>query len=104
LGLVIVNVNVEVPPARIGFDENNFEIVGGLSTVSVAFATPEEPMFVPLSFVWIKPLTLLWAPAVEAVTLTLTVQEPLAGIVPPEKERLVAPAVGVVAANPQVVL
>jgi hypothetical protein len=102
--LVIVKVKVEVPPARIGLDENNFEIAGGLNTVKVALAEPDEPVFVPLSLVCMNPLTLSCTPVVEAVTFTLTVQELLAGIVPPEKERLVAPAVGVVPINPQVVL
>ena len=79
-------------------------MAGGLNTVRAALAEPDEPVLVPLSLVCIKPLTLLCTPVVEAVTFTLTVQEPLAGIVPPEKERLVPPAVGVVPENPQVVL
>jgi hypothetical protein len=46
-GLVIVNVNVEIPPVRIGLGENNFEIVGGFNTVSEAVALPVVPVFVP---------------------------------------------------------
>lgn len=104
LGLVIVNVSVEVPPARIGLGANSFEMAGGFNTVKAALAEPDEPVFVPPSLVCINPLTLLCTPLVDAVTFTLTIQEPLAGIVPPEKERLVAPVMGVVPENPQVVL
>src|SRR5258705_13042854 len=98
----MVKVNVEVPAGRIGFGANNFEMAGGFKTVREALAEPEEPVLVPPSLVCIKPLTLLCTPVMDVVTFTLTVQEPLAGIVPPEKERLVAPAVGVVSVKPQV--
>jgi len=56
-GLVIVKVNVEVPPARIGLGENNFVMPGGCKTVSDAVALPVDPMFVPPFVEEIKPLT-----------------------------------------------
>lgn len=42
-----------------------------------------------------NPLTLVLGPATAVVTATVTVQLPLAGIVPPEKLRDVLPLVGV---------
>ena len=55
--------------------------VGGLSTVRVAFAA--LPVLALLLVT--GPVELRKLPA-EAVTLTVTVQEPLAGMVPPESE------------------
>src|SRR5688500_20350627 len=45
-GLVIVNVSLELPPARIGLGENNFVMVGGCNTMREAVALPVEPVFV----------------------------------------------------------
>ena len=59
LGLVIVNVRVEVPPARIGLDENSFEMLGGFKTVRDALATPVDPVFVPPSVDEMNSLILL---------------------------------------------
>ena len=44
---MIVKVNVEVPPARIGLGADNFERLGGCNTVSEAVALPVAPVFVP---------------------------------------------------------
>jgi hypothetical protein len=79
LGLVMVKVNVEVPPAAIGFGENDFEIEGGATTVTDAFAVLPVPPFVDVTL----PVKLFCAPAVTPVTVTLKVQLPLAAIVPP---------------------
>src|SRR5438105_13424267 len=68
-------------------------MTGGTMAVRLAVAT--LLMFVPLSLVDSVPLTLPCGPAVVAVTLTLTVQEPLAGIVPPLNVSDVAAAAGV---------
>ena len=58
LGLLIVKVRVDVPPARIGLGANNFEIAGGFKTVSEAVAIPLVPLFVPPSVEETNPLTL----------------------------------------------
>lgn len=83
---MIVKVNVEVPPARIGFGANNLEILGGRTAVSEAVAKPVEPVFDPLSVAETNPLTLVCGPEVVAVTVTDMLQEPLAASVPPENE------------------
>ena len=57
MGLVIVKVNVDVPPARIGFEANNLAMLGGLITVSEAVALPVESVFVPPFVDETKPLT-----------------------------------------------
>ena len=58
-GFVIVKVSVEVPPARMGFGENNFEMLGGFKTVRDALATPVDPVFVPPSVDEMNSLILL---------------------------------------------
>ena len=63
-GFVIVNASVDVPPARIGFVVNSFEITGGKTAVKVAVAT--LVVVVPLSVLDKKPLTLLCGPDVLA--------------------------------------
>ena len=65
----MVKVSVEVPPARIGDGEKSLEIDGGRMAVSVA--VPRLFVFVPLSVVETKPLTLECTPGVVAVTCTL---------------------------------
>src|SRR5262244_3240714 len=83
LGLVIVKVSSDVPFTWIGLGLNDLAMVGGTIVVSDAVADAPAPVFVPLSVVERKPLTLVCGPAVVAVTLTLTVHDPLAGMVPP---------------------
>ncbi len=106
LGLLIVNVSRETPPGMIGVGENCLAMPGGDTAVSVAFAVPV--VVVPVSVVDRNPLMFRCGPAVVAVTLTLTVHDPLAGIVPPvgvPKLRLVDPATGAQLGPPvQVVL
>jgi hypothetical protein len=58
-GLLIVKVSVDVPPLRIGFGPNSFEMVGGFKTVSEALAIPAGPAFVPPSVDETNPLMLL---------------------------------------------
>src|SRR5258706_13637953 len=74
----MVKVRIDVPPARIGVGLNPLAMTGGRSAVSVAL--PTLLMFVPLSVVERVPLTLPCGPALVAVTWTLTVHEPLAGV------------------------
>src|SRR5436305_1255941 len=76
----------------IGEGLNCLAMTGG--TIAVRFAVPTLVIVVPLSLVESVPLTLPCGPAVVAMTLTLTVQEPLAGIVPPLNVSDVAAAVG----------
>ncbi len=104
LGLAMVKVRVVVPPGRIGFGANSLSITGGTITVSVATAEPPGPLFSPVCVVEMKPLMLVLGPGTELVTLTATVQVPVAGMVPPLKARLVAPTIGAVALKPQVLL
>ena len=56
---MIVNVRVEVPPARMGLGENSFEMLGGFKTVRDALATPVDPVFVPPSVEEMNSLILL---------------------------------------------
>ncbi len=63
-------------------------------TFSVAVAVPVAVALVPASAVLMKSLTLSFAPADAAVTLTDAVHDPPAGIVPPVKESVALPAVG----------
>lgn len=59
LGFVIVNVRMDVPPARIGLGANNLEILGGCKTVRDEVAMPVGPEFVPPCVEETKPLILL---------------------------------------------
>lgn len=106
--MAMVKTRVLVPPLRIGLVANNFEMLGGWRAVRVAVAEPPLPVFVPDSFELMNPLTLVCGPLVTATMLTLAVQEPLAGMVPPfglPKVSVVAPLVGdQVGEPPQVVL
>ena len=56
-GLVMVKVKVDVPPARIGFAANNFEMVGGFKMVRDELALPVVPVFVPPFVEETNPLT-----------------------------------------------
>src|SRR5512136_1509514 len=80
-GFVMVKVNVETPLARTGVGANCFAILGGRTAVREAEA--RLFLFVPPSVVERNPLTLLCGPAVVAVTFTLAVHEPLAGMLAP---------------------
>lgn len=87
LGLVMLKVRVEVPPAKIGFGENSLLMRGGMTAVSEALAIPEAPaLFVPVVVEVTNPLMLLCGPAVVAVTVAVTVQFAPAASVPPVNE------------------
>lgn len=98
-GLVIVKVSVAVSPATIGLGWNSLWSSGGSKTVNVSLAVFPVPPLVELT----APLTLLYVPAVGAVTSTLTVHVPLAAIVPPENDIDPSPAFAVTV-PPHVVL
>ena len=57
-GFVIVNVSVDVPPTKMGFGPNSFEILGGFNTVREDDATPVVPVLVPPSVEEMNPLIL----------------------------------------------
>jgi hypothetical protein len=97
LGLLIVKVSVEVSPTLIGVGEKALLKFGGVPTVSVAVPVLPVPPLVEVTL----PVVLTFAPAVVAVTLTVTVQVPLAAIVPPEKLTDVLPAAGAKVGAPQ---
>lgn len=102
-GLVIVNVKVLVPPTAIGSGENDLLIPGGIGAFTVRLSLPVLPVRPPPVVDVTLPLTLLYVPAVGAVTSTVTVQLPPAAIVPPENEIDPAPATAVTV-PPHVVL
>src|SRR6267154_1763696 len=79
----MVNVSSDVPFTSMGLVPNDLAMLGATMAVSDAVADPLAPEFVPPSVVEMNPLTFVCGPAVVAVTLTLTVHEPLAGMVPP---------------------
>src|SRR5438445_7224497 len=83
-------------------------MLGATMAESDAVAEPLLPAFVPPSVVEMNPLTFVCGPAVVAVTLTLTVHDPLAGMLAPvvcPKLNVVVPAVGAHVGEPvQVVL
>jgi len=81
-GFVIVKVNVDVPPAGIGFGENDLAIEGGATTVVVSLAVLPVPPLVEVT----AAVVLFFTPAVDTVTVTLNVQLPFAAMEPPLKE------------------
>jgi len=99
-GFVIVKVKVEVPPTAIGSGAKFFAIEGALKTARVSFAVLPVPPLVEDTF----PVVLFFTPLVVAVTSTVTVQLPLAGIVPPAKVNVVLPAAGAKVGVPQLLV
>jgi hypothetical protein len=89
-GLVMVKVSVTVRPGPMG-PAKDFAIVGALGTVSVPLVavatTPPFAVVMPPAAI-----VLVYAPAAEAVTFTVTAQEPFAGMVPPASLIAVSPA------------
>ena len=79
LGLVIVNVRVEVPPATMGLGEKDLVMEGGATTVTDAFAVFPVPPFVEVT----APVVLFFTPEVAPVTVTLKAQLLFAAITPP---------------------
>src|SRR5258705_1043156 len=94
-------VRTEAPFTPIALGAKPFATVRPLFTVSVALA---GAVLAPALVVVSAPAGIVFrcAPAVALVTLTVTVQEPPAGIVPPVIATL-APLLAAVTAPPQVV-
>lgn len=94
LGFVTVIVSVDVPPSAITSDENSLVTVGGAMTVNVALVEFE---FDNSCVVVRSPTAMVFScePPVEDVTVTVIVQLPLAGIVPPLMFTEPAPATAV---------
>ena len=82
-------VRIDVPPIKPGLTLNALATVGGANTVNVPLAGDAEPAFP----VVIAPVVLTYVAAVVLVTLTVTVHEPLAGIVPFDNATEVPPLV-----------
>lgn len=98
---VSVIVRVDEPPVAIDAGANAFEIEGGVAvTVRVAFAGAVFEGAIEVTAA--APIVLPYALGSELVTRTVTVQFPLAGIVPPESSTDPAPAAAVTV-PPQVV-
>ena len=95
-GLVIVKVKVLVPFIDMVVGENALLMLRGAITVKVADAAFPVPPLVEVTAEVV--LTLL--PPLVPVTVTLTVQVMPASMVPPEKVRLVAPALGANTGDP----
>jgi len=93
-----VSVTVEDPPDGIDAGLNALVMVGAASTVSVAVLLTLPAVGVCVVFT--PEVAFGSEPAVELVTLNVTVQLPLAGIVIPLKLRAVAPAVSDVGVVP----
>lgn len=92
-GLLKVNVSVVVWPGGTTADPNAFAIVGGATTVIVAvLLVPPVPPFADVTAL----VMLLSTPAAIPVTSTLTVPDPPAGTVPPEKVIVELPAPAVI--------
>jgi hypothetical protein len=96
-GFVIVNVSVVTPPTATGFGENAFAMLGAESTINVSVPVFPVPPLVEVTL----PVVFTFEPLVVAVTLTATVQVPLAATVPPEKLSNVLPAAGAKVGEPQ---
>src|ERR1035441_1780502 len=101
--LFSVSTSVETPLAEIVAGLNDFASAGATGagvTVRVATAGDE---FLPLPVINAPDGTvLIYVPAIDAVTITVTVQEPLAGMIPPVRVTAVPP-MGAATAPPQVV-
>ena len=90
--LLNVIVSVEVPPAGTFAGVNDFATVGGLRLVTVSWAVAGEPLGGPFDEVTaLAAMVLSYIPGVMLVTSTVTVQEPMAGTVPPLSETNVPP-------------
>ena len=105
LGLVSVNVSVVVPFTTMLAAPNALAIVGGATaggatTTRNATAVPPVPLSVEVTGL----VVLLLRPPVVALTSTVTVQVPLAAMVPPEKLSEVSPAIGAKVGEPQPVV
>ena len=92
LGLVIIKVSVDGLLAITLMGENDFAMVGVLTTfnTTVLLAAPAAPVCVEAT----PPLVLLYGPARLLVTSTLNVHDVLAATVPPVKLILTSPGAG----------
>ena len=99
-GLVSVMVSTEATPVPTAAGVKLFATAGWPSTVRVELAPAEEPALVVVT----APVELLYTPAMALVTFTVTVHEPLAGIVPPESATLVPLLAAVTVPAPHVVV
>src|ERR1035441_2479049 len=101
--LFSVSTSVETPLAEIVAGVNNFVSVGATGAeVTVRVATAGAALL-PLPVANAPDGTvLIYVPAVDAVTITVTVQEPLAGMTPPVRVTAVLP-MGAATVPPQVV-
>jgi hypothetical protein len=93
-----VKVNVVLPFKATLAAPNDFVMVGGPSTLTVAVLLVAPA---PLSLEETVPVVLACAPAEIPITLTPNVHDPLAAIVAPVRFRLPAPAVAVIVPPPQ---
>ena len=100
LALASVMVRVDVPAMPIGFGANDLVMVGCASTLSVAEALGAVPAFVVVTL----PVLLRYTPAAALDTFTVTLQEPLAGTVPPASATLLALPAAVTTPAPQLVV
>jgi hypothetical protein len=99
VGLLMVKFNTVLPFKGIVTSSKDLTMLGALKelTISESLAVFPVPPFVALTL----PEVLFFVPIVVAVTSTLTVQVPLAVMVPPLKVNEVAPAAGEKAGLPQ---
>src|SRR5207248_2943581 len=96
--LVMVTVTVDVPPDWIVAGLNPLVTVGAASTVRVAVLLPDPA--VGVCVVVTPEVVLFWGPGVLLVTLKVTVQLMLAGMLIPVKLSEVAPADNVLGVVP----
>src|SRR5260370_20187437 len=87
-GFVSNKFRLVVPLSAIEAAPNDFAIVGGATTVTVAVFDVEPA---PVSFELIGPVVLFFTPAVVPVTVTVMVQFALAASVPPENGSVLPP-------------
>src|SRR6266567_1017391 len=98
-GLVMVKLKLVEPFNETVAKPNDFVMVGGLATVTLADAVLPVPPLVEVTV----PVVLFFTPEVVPVTFTVNVQLLLTAIVPPVSETLPEPATAV-AAPPQVLV
>ena len=95
-GLLMVKLSDVDPPAAMLAAPKDFEMVGALSTMTLADAVSPVPPLVEVT----APVTLFFVPADVPVTFTENVHDPLAAIAAPERLTLPLPAVAVIVPPP----
>src|ERR1035441_3821679 len=102
--LLSVSTSVETPLAEIVAGLNDFASVGATGAgVTVRVATAGTELLPLLVANAPDGTVLIYVPAIDAVTITVTVQEPLAGMTPPVRVTAVF-LMGAATVPPQVVL